>query len=266
MSALLDADDIELKRKVKTVDWTSLPSAALYTARAASPEGSLLDKAGRMYEFAVGGRKASRNLIRIRCERGAEITRLMGFPEETARAIRSLDEHWDGKGHPDGLRGEEVPLLARICGLPQTVEVFFNAHCPAGAEEVATVRSGRWFDPALVEILLAEAGERGLWEDLSLGDAGQEVARLEPADRTLEGTPGRVALVPGAFGEISDAKPPSPYRHSEGVARVAVAVAERAGLGPEERRDLMRASLLHDIGKVCISNRILEKTSALTEQ
>ena len=47
---------------------------------------------------------------------------------------------------------------------------------------------------------------------------------------------------------------------------MAVAVAERAGLGPEERRDLMRASLLHDIGKVCISNRILEKTSALTEQ
>jgi len=133
MSALFGAGDIETKRKVKTVDWTSLPNAALYTARAASPEGSLLDKAGRMYEFAVKGRKASRELIQIRCERGAEITRLMGFPEETARAIRSLDEHWDGRGHPDGLKSEEIPLLARICGLAQTVEVFFTVHGPGGA-------------------------------------------------------------------------------------------------------------------------------------
>ena len=196
---------MEVKRKVKTVDWTSLPSAALYTARAASPNGSLLKKAGRMYEFAVRGRKASQELIQIRCERGAEITRLMGFPEETARAIRSLDEHWDGKGHPDGLRGEEIPLLARICGLAQTVEVFFNAHGPAGAEEVAAVRGGRWFDPALVEILLAEAREGGLWEDLSRDDAGREVARLEPADQTLEATPERVDLTARAFGEIIDA-------------------------------------------------------------
>lgn len=65
----------------------------------------MLDKAGRMYEFAVRGRKASRELIQTRRERGAEITGLMGFPEETAQAMRSLDEHWDGKGHPDGLRG-----------------------------------------------------------------------------------------------------------------------------------------------------------------
>lgn len=264
MSALFEADDIEVKRKVKTVDWTSLPSAALYTARAASPEGSLLDKAGRMYEFAVRGRKASRELIQIRCERGAEITRLMGFPEETARAIRSLDEHWDGRGHPDGLRGEEIPLLARICGLAQTVEVFFSARGPAGADEVAGVRSGRWFDPALVEVLLAEAREGGLWADLSRDEADREVARLEPADRTLEATSERIDLVARAFGEIIDAKSPFTYRHSEGVARVALAIGERAGLGSEERRDLMRACLLHDIGKLGISNRILEKTGALT--
>ncbi len=265
MSALFEADDMEVKRKVKTVDWTSLPSAALYTARAASPNGSLLNKAGRMYEFAVRGRKASQELIQIRCERGAEITRLMGFPEETARAIRSLDEHWDGKGHPDGLRGEEIPLLARICGLAQTVEVFFNAHGPEGAEEVAVVRSGRWFDPALVEVLLAEAREGGLWEDLSGDDAGREVARLEPADRTLEATPERVDLAARAFGEIIDAKSPFTYHHSEGVARVAVAMGERAGFGPEETRDLMRAALLHDIGKLGVSNRILDKPGKLTD-
>ena len=266
MSTLFDADDMEAKRKVKTVNWTSLPHAALYTARTVSPEGSLLAKAGKMVQFAVRGQAESRNLIRIRCERGADITRLMGFPEETAQAIRSLDEHWDGKGHPDGLRGEEISFLARICGLAQTVEVFFTAHGPAAAEEIARVRSGRWFDPALVEVLLEEAGDGRLWEDLSRKDPHREVARLEPDDRTLEATPGRVDLVARAFGEIIDAKSPFTYRHSEGVARAAVAMGERAGLGTEATRDLMRASLLHDIGKLGISNRILDKPGPLTDE
>jgi putative nucleotidyltransferase with HDIG domain len=264
MSTLFDADDIEAKKKVKTVDWTSLPHAALYAARTVSPEGSLLAKAGRMVEFAVRGQRASRDLIRIRCERGAEITRLMGFPEETAQAIRGLDEHWDGRGHPDGLAGEEIPLLARICGLAQTAEVFLTERGPAAAEEIARARSGRWFDPALVEVLLAEA-EDGLWEDLLRKDPWREVSRLEPDDRALKATPERVDLVARAFAEIIDAKSPFTYRHSEGVARVAVAMAERAGLGAEGTRDLMRAALLHDIGKLGVSNRILDKPGNLTD-
>ena len=52
-----------------------------------------------------------RELIRIRCERGASIADDLGFPPATVEAIRSLDEHWDGDGHPLGLRGEEIPLL-----------------------------------------------------------------------------------------------------------------------------------------------------------
>ena len=265
MSTLFDADDMEAKKKVKTVDWTSMPHAALYAARTVSPEGSLLAKVRKMVQFASRGQAESRNLIRIRCERGAEITRLMGLPEETAQAIRGLDEHWDGRGHPDGLRGEEIPLLARICGLAQTAEVFLTDRGPAAAEEVARLRSGRWFDPALVEALLAEAREDGLWDDLSRQDPWREVSRLEPGDRALEATPERVDLVARAFAEIIDAKSPFTYRHSEGVARVAVAVAERAGLGPEGTRDLMRASLLHDIGKLGISNRILDKPGGLTD-
>ena len=265
MSTLFDADDMEAKKKVKTVDWTSLPHAALYAARTVSPEGSLLAKAGRMFEFAVRGQRASRDLIRIRCERGAEITRLMGFPEETAQAIRGLDEHWDGRGRPDGLAGEEIPLLARICGLAQTAEVFLTERGPAAAEEIARTRSGRWFDPALVEVLLAEA-EDGLWEDLLRKDPWREVSRLEPDDRALKATPERVDLVARAFAEIIDAKSPFTYRHSEGVAKVAVAMAERAGLGPEGIRDLMRAALLHDIGKLGISNRILDKPGGLTDE
>ena len=266
MSALFDADDIEAKRRVRTVDWTSTPHAALYAARTVSPDGSPWRKAERLLNFTIQGRRASRGLIRIRCERGAEITRLMGFPEETAQAIRSLDEHWDGAGHPDDLKGEEIPLLARICGLAQTVEVFFTVHGSAAAEEVAGARRGRWFDPDLVNLFLAEARGGGLWESLAREDLRREVSRLEPADRVLEATPERLDLVSRAFAEIIDAKSPYTYRHSEGVAAVAVAMGERLGFDAGARRDLMRAGRLHDIGKLGISNRILDKPGRLTEE
>ncbi len=132
-------------------------------------------------------------------------------------------------------------------------------------EEIAEVRAGRWFDPALVDVFLAEAREDGLWEDLLQRDPWSEGSRLEPDDRTLEATPERVDLVARAFGEIIDAKSPFTYRHSEGVAKAAVAMGERAGFGPDATRDMMRAGLLHDIGKLGISNRILDKAGPLTD-
>jgi len=265
MSALFDADDIEAKREVRTVDWTSLPHAALYAARTVSPEGSPWRKAGRLLSFGVQRRRASRRLIQIRCERGAEITRLIGFPEETAQAIRSLDEHWDGAGYPDGLKDDDIPLLARVCSLAQTVEVFYTAHGPAAAEEIAGVRRGRWFDPYLVDVFLAEA-RGGLWQSLAREDLRREVSRLEPAERVLAATPERLDLVSRAFAEIIDAKSPFTYRHSEGVTEVAVAMSERLGFDAYAKQDMRRAGLLHDIGKLGVSNLILDKPGRLTSE
>jgi HD-GYP domain-containing protein (c-di-GMP phosphodiesterase class II) len=266
MAALFDADDFGVKRKVKTVNWTSLPHAMLYAARAVSPQGSFWNRTRRFLIFGAQGQKASRQLIQIRCERGAEITRLIGFPEDTAQAVRNLDEHWDGAGHPDGLRGEEIPLLARICGLAQTAEVFYSEYGPSRAEAVVEGRRKKWFDPDLVDVLLDEARKGNIWKDLGSPDLTRALSSMEPADKTLLATPERLDLVARAFARIIDAKSPSTYEHSEGVANVAVAMSRRMGLEGEELRDQMRAGLLHDIGKLGVSSRILDKPGALTEE
>ena len=266
VTALFDSDDFQAKRKMKTVDWSRLPRAALYAARTVSPEGALWTKARQLFAVGKQGPEVARQLVQIRCERGAEITQLMGFPEETARAIRSLDEHWDGAGHPDGLKRDEIPLLARICGLAQTVEVFYSAHGPASAEEMVRTRRKRWFDPHLSDMFLAEAREGRIWENLGSPDLTRALSKLEPADKTLEATPERLDLVARAFAQIIDAKSPFTYQHSEGVSDVAVAISEHMGLGPDEVRDQMRAGLLHDIGKLGVSNKILDKPGKLTSE
>ncbi|CAN5465563.1 HD domain-containing protein [soil metagenome] len=262
-AALFDADDFTAKRAFKTVDWSRFTQSALYAARMVCPDGAIWTKARRFLSVGKAGPKAARELIHIRCERGADIARHVGFPEETAKAIRSLDEHWDGSGHPDGLEKDEIPLLARICGLAQTVEVFYAKYGSERAEHVARSRRKKWFDPVLVDAFLADA--RGMWEVLADPDVGAAVSMLEPEDRVMEVTPHLLDLTATAFARIIDAKSPFTYRHSEGVAEAALAIGGRMELPPSEMRDLSRAALLHDVGKLGVSNSILDKPGSLTD-
>jgi HD-GYP domain-containing protein (c-di-GMP phosphodiesterase class II) len=236
-----------------------LKGAVLYVARTVSPDGALWTKARRFFAVGLQGPKAGSQLLQIRCERGAEISRSMGFPEETAGAIRNLDEHWNGAGHPDGLKGEEIPLLARICGMAQMIEVFYTAFGPVCAEEIARARRKEWFDPTLVDVFLAEAREGRIWESLGESDLAHSVSLMEPVDRVLVADSEWLDLTAQAFAWIIDAKSPFTYQHSEDVARAAAKMTEHMGLPPSLVHDQMRAGLLHDIGKLAVSNRILDK-------
>ncbi|MGI4828188.1 MAG: HD-GYP domain-containing protein [Janthinobacterium lividum] len=62
-----------------------------------------------------------------------------------------------------------------------------------------------------------------------------------------------------------DAKSPFTYRHSMGVMQVACAIAEELGLSASICNDIRRAALLHDVGKLAVSNAILDKCGKLSE-
>ena len=75
----------------------------------------------------------------------------------------------------------------------------------------------------------------------------------------------RLDAIAGAFAAVIDAKTPFTYRHSRNVAHYSTAIGTSIGIGSAAARDLLRAGLLHDIGKLGVSNRILDKPSGLTE-
>ena len=199
--------------------------------------------------------------MEARCDRGAEIALMLGFRTQTADAIRALDEHWDGHGQPRGLRSTEIPLLGRILCVAQTAEIFHAAGGVGAAWSVLDKRAGEWFDPALVDLLGTFRGDTAFWD--ALADDG-DVASWEPEDRLLYADEERLDRIADAFAGVVDAKSPWTYRHSDRACVIVMSLADALGADAPLLRDLRRAALLHDIGKLAVSNRILDKPAALT--
>jgi putative nucleotidyltransferase with HDIG domain len=259
MAALFGADDHVAKRTSKRVDWAGKLPAFLWSVRTVAPGGSMRDRALRLKAIKDEG-EVTRSLMRARCDRGAEIALLVGLGTETAEAIRALDEHWDGGGQPRGLRGEEIPLPARILCLAQTAEIFHADGGVAAAWEVARKRSGGWFDPDLVDALGACLQDVSFCESLAHDDA----SAWEPEDRLLQADDARLDGIAVAFAGVIDAKSPWTYQHSDRASVIAASLAAVLGTEGDALNDLRRAALLHDVGKLAISNRILDKPAGLS--
>jgi HD-GYP domain-containing protein (c-di-GMP phosphodiesterase class II) len=260
MAALFGADDQVAKRTSKLVDWARPLQAFVWSVRTVAPDGSLAERGNRLRAIRNEGH-VTRALMKARCDRGAEIAHKLGFSQATAEAIRGLDEHWDGHGQPRGLRGREIPLLARILCLAQTAEAFHAARGRRTMYRVVRRRSGQWFDPMLVDALGSFGADRRFWASLAMGD----VSAVEPADRILLVNDDRLDQIAEGFAAVIDAKSSWTHDHCDGVGQIATGIAAMLGFDEPAVRELRRAALLHDLGKLSISNRILDKPGPLSE-
>ncbi|HLF84558.1 MAG TPA: diguanylate cyclase [Blastocatellia bacterium] len=105
---------------------------------------------------------------------GAEILERVGFPYPVVPVVRHHHERWDGRGYPDGLRGDEIPMTARILTLSDCFDAvrehrnYREAMTREQAIEMLKEGSGTVFDPNVVRTFLehleefeAEIRERG---------------------------------------------------------------------------------------------------------
>lgn len=200
-----------------------------------------------------------------RAERGESMALRMGFSTATADAIRYIDEHWDGSG-PDGKMDREIPLFSRIILLSQTVDAFLTQRGLQLAMKMTRERSGYWFDPNLVRIVRSWREETDWWESLMSPDITARAIAAEPPQHTRFVDDKGLDDVAKAFAEIIDSKSPFTYQHSTNVAKYARATAFELSFEKKEARILNRAALLHDVGKLGVSSRILDKNGPLTTE
>lgn len=266
MAAVFGSPDQDLKRNMRLVDWHDKWRLAMRTA---SSCGIGLNPVTRIRHFLriASTPDFTREIIKVRCERGAQIAHVLEFPAASSEAILHVDEHWCGIGHPVGLAGEEIPLLSRILLLSQTIEAYWSENGLKAALDMARRRRGRWFDPALVDRVVGWRRDHAWWSRLA--DASrleEQVLTLEPGHEPLVATDERLDRIAHAFAAVIDAKTPFTARHSTNVARYSVAIVSEMGEDADTARMLLRAGLLHDIGKLGVSNRILDKPAKLTDE
>jgi putative nucleotidyltransferase with HDIG domain len=109
-------------------------------------------------------------IMREHCYRGYKIISRIPFLAEAAEIVYAHQERYDGQGYPRGLKGDEIPLGARMFSIADTLDAMTSdrPYRPAQSFEAARTEielwSGRQFDPQIVKVFLEMPGN--IWEDL----------------------------------------------------------------------------------------------------
>lgn len=256
-------DDLSFKRDFKWVDG-SLPQVLRFVLRHTGPSSGLIDRLKTLGGILTNGDEIAQELIQTRCTRGADIARQLRFSEGVAQGIHSLDEHWDGQGRPAGLIGKHIPLYSRIALFAQVVDVVNSSDGEIAALTEIQKRRGTWFDPDVIDAFVAIAQSADFWSTLNSPEVEARVLALEP-----EGSH-EVPLdedyfddIAEAFGKVVDAKSPYTAGHSARVGLYTSLLGESMEIPESRRRWLKRGALLHDVGKLGVSNSILDKPGKL---
>ncbi|HEU4852049.1 MAG TPA: HD domain-containing phosphohydrolase [Telluria sp.] len=255
-------DDLEFKRDFKTVG-EGLPQVLAFVLKHTGLKAGLAERFRSVMTILRDGPAIAQELIATRCQRGAEIARLLRFPDGVSEGIYSLDEHFNGKGKPAQLAGDLIPVYARIALLSQVIDVFHTADGRKAALDEARSRAGSWFDPQLVEAFCEVARDEGFWKMLSSTEVDAAVLALEPAGHAVPVDEDYLDDIAAAYGQVVDSKSPYTSGHSARVALYTDMIAEELGLSDQRRRWLKRGALLHDVGKLGVSNSVLDKAGAL---
>lgn len=195
------------------------------------------------------------------CEVASQTARRVGLGSGVERALREAVEWWNGQGPPAGLRGEEIALPARVARAAADAARFDPLGGEEAVEHALRARAGVILDPEVVEALIAHSGD--LLAFSRAGDPRERLLGAEP-EPVMEIEITALVEVAAAFGDLADLKSPWMHGHSTAVAEIALPAASALGLDAQTKRRLEIAALLHDIGRVAISNAIWEKPGPLT--
>jgi HD-GYP domain-containing protein (c-di-GMP phosphodiesterase class II) len=258
------ADDHSFKRDFKLVDG-SLGQVLRFVLSHTGVQAGLAERFRSILNIVQNGGEIVTDLIRTRCQRGADIARQMRFSESVAEGVLNLDEHWNGGGKPLGIAGEGIPLFSRIALLSQVADIFQMSSGPDAAAAEIAKRAGSWFDPALAAAFARVAARPAFWAALRSDDLETIVLESEPGRQAIMADEDYLDDIAAAFARVIDAKSPYTSGHSDRVALFTDLIAEEMGIDDDGRRFLRRAALLHDIGKLGVSNSVLDKPGKLDD-
>ncbi|MEN3281764.1 MAG: hypothetical protein V7607_2904 [Solirubrobacteraceae bacterium] len=211
-------------------------------------------------EFVLFGHREVDDMVAHHAAIARSMAEQLSLPAAVVEAIGAAYERWDGRGWPGELEGDKVPVAARIAQVAEFIEVANRVGGVDAARQLARVRRGGDFDPALADLLEAEADvilagldTVGVWD--AVIDAEPALGVVVAGDRF------DAALL--AIANFVDLKSPYFLGHGRAVSELAAEAGARAGLSDADVRLVRRAGLVHGLGRLGVSNAILDKRGPL---
>ena len=210
--------------------------------------------------FLRGGKAEGDRVVSVDCEVVARLATRLHLGPGVVGALGQMFERWDGKGVTGGLGGDALDVVARVVHVAHAAEIHHRLSGAEGACRFLENGAGGWFDPQLVSIFVAHAGEllaplgsESVW-DAALAAEPSPRRRL-PADQLDE--------VTAAFADFVDLKSPWMLGHSSKVAELAARAASAMHLPGEDVAAVRHAGRVHDLGRVSVPNSVWDKPAAL---
>jgi diguanylate cyclase (GGDEF)-like protein/putative nucleotidyltransferase with HDIG domain len=189
--------------------------------------------------------------IRAHPKVGADIVSSVPFPYPVAPLILSHHERWDGKGYPTGLRGEHIPLGARILSAVDYFDAlmadrpYHRAMSKDAAIDLLRQESGKALDPAVVSVFLdllpsLEAEAAAVDQTVRRRAPDTEAALMDASTGGSHGAPGSKSV----FDDIALA-------HREIYALYEIAQAMGTSLGVADTMALITSKLSNLVPYSC---------------
>jgi len=211
-------------------------------------------------EFFLSGHREVNNMIAHHADLARRMGEHLALHGEALEALGAGYERWDGRGWPGKLKGNDIPVAARVAQAAEYVEVAHRGGGVTAVKKLALKWRGGQFDPVVADLLLARGDE--LLSSLDGVAAWDAVIGAEPALAVvLTGENLDSALM--AIANFVDLKSPYFLGHARAVADLAAEAAARSGMAEDEVGLLRHAGLVHGLGRLGISNAILDKRGPL---
>ncbi len=251
--ALATGDDRNFRNSFAGLD-SSRPADILGRAitRLGAGRGAI-SRARAVAGFLVNAPRLIKGMGGANCEAGARLAERLGMRQAVRQGLTQILERWDGKGVPAGLAADQLTIGVRLGVFAHDITVHVQQSTREEVCEMVRRRAGGEYDPAVAEAFLKNSDR--LLEAIAPASVWDVAIEEEPEPRPWL-PESRIDEVASAFADFTDLKSPYTVGHSSGVAALAAQAVQVLGRPEAEVASVRRAALLHDLGRVSVSNGI----------
>jgi HD-GYP domain-containing protein (c-di-GMP phosphodiesterase class II) len=210
------------------------------------------------------------NFIYEHSEFGSSIIKKLPLDSCVSKFIKFHHESWNGSG-PNGLAGSDIPEESQIIHIADMFELIYNDERPYWTQKDYIIKwiksqSGKMFSSYITDAFLEACKHERFWLDIENININPDIlTRKHPSIKT----PVSLDIIKNisvVFAAIIDKKSAFTHEHSIGLSNCASLFSKYYAFDSDTSIKMKIAALLHDIGKLSISNHILDKPGKLSAE